>query len=187
MLSLPIIYWFIESNRHGWELPDIARFSSWFPDDKPSCNPAKQEFGGTYPLVNCDIANWTITDFWCPCSSSQCVRNDYRGYSSLTFPQCISWLVVWLPCFPIYWVSNHSNWRTIFFRGVAQPPTSFHGYVGVLEVDAVDGGDGGMAGWLILLGESHEGWGWIDGSASPWCGGTAIVLYERWILGGIFN
>ena len=22
-----------------------------------------------------------------------------------------------------YWVSNHPNWRTIFFRGVAQPPT----------------------------------------------------------------
>ena len=26
--------------------------------------------------------------------------------------------------FPIYWVANHPNWRTIFFRGVAQPPTS---------------------------------------------------------------
>ena len=26
---------------------------------------------------------------------------------------------------PIYWVANHPNWRTIFFRGVAQPPTSY--------------------------------------------------------------
>ena len=36
------------------------------------------------------------------------------------------WLVVWLPSilyFPIYWVANHPNWL-IFFRGVAQPPTS---------------------------------------------------------------
>ena len=30
------------------------------------------------------------------------------------------WLVVWnMFYFPIYWVANHPNWRTIFFRGVA--------------------------------------------------------------------
>ena len=34
------------------------------------------------------------------------------------------WLVVWsIFYFPIYWVANHPNWL-IFFRGVAQPPTS---------------------------------------------------------------
>ena len=37
---------------------------------------------------------------------------------------CMVW---WFGChefyFPIYWVSNHPNWL-IFFRGVAQPPTS---------------------------------------------------------------
>ena len=37
-----------------------------------------------------------------------------------------NWLVVWnIFNFPIYWESHHPNWRTIFFRGVAQPPTRF--------------------------------------------------------------
>ena len=35
-----------------------------------------------------------------------------------------SWLVVWnIFHFPIYWVSNHPNWRSYFSGGVAQPPT----------------------------------------------------------------
>ena len=37
------------------------------------------------------------------------------------------WLVVWLPSILFshdYWECHHPNWRTIFFRGVAQPPTS---------------------------------------------------------------
>ena len=37
----------------------------------------------------------------------------------------IFWLVVWnIFYFPIYWVSNHPNWLSYIFRGVAQPPTS---------------------------------------------------------------
>ena len=40
----------------------------------------------------------------------------------------VSWLVVWLPFFIFPYIgNNHPNWL-IFFRGVAQPPTSQHVY-----------------------------------------------------------
>ena len=37
------------------------------------------------------------------------------------FWSVLNWLMVWnFFYFPIYWVANHPNWRTIFFRGVAK-------------------------------------------------------------------
>ena len=44
-----------------------------------------------------------------------------------TFTQ-LNWLVVWNCCyFPRNnWESHHPNWRTIFFRGVAEPPIYYH-------------------------------------------------------------
>ena len=72
-------------------------------------------------LVNfgCD-EQWLSSAYLWP---QRCVRKQCHSV-----PLCHSWylLVGGLEhefYFPIYWVANHPNWL-IFFRGVAQPPTS---------------------------------------------------------------
>ena len=74
-------------------------------------------------LVNfgCD-EQWLSSAYLWP---QRCVRKQCHSV-----PLCHSWylLVGGLEhefYFPIYWVANHPNWL-IFFRGVAQPPTSIN-------------------------------------------------------------
>ena len=38
--------------------------------------------------------------------------------------------------FPIFWVANHPNWLSYFFRGVAQPPTSYRNFVYMYESES---------------------------------------------------
>ena len=63
---------------------------------------------------------WGVCYRYCP--MLKCLDLGQPGLDTLT-----GW---WFGChfwhFTIYWVSNHPNWLSFFFRGVAQPPTRIY-------------------------------------------------------------